>query len=169
MDRLTARRNDNGLAYLVGVKPDEQEVESPYPNTLRCILDCFERLATYEDIGLTPEEVVGFCKELEKLTPGGSEFYNDPGKCLDWVKDWLSMTKKFAKDRIHLRAELEQVKRERDAAIEDLKGMCEVINSCAFCIHDLRGTNENWPTIHCNNKDKRKCWIWRGFKAGGSE
>lgn len=57
MNRLTARRADNGLAYLVGVKPNEQEVNSPHPNTLRCILNCFQRLAEYEDTGLTPEEI----------------------------------------------------------------------------------------------------------------
>jgi hypothetical protein len=48
MKRLTARTK-NGHAYLVNVKPDEQEVESPYKNTLQCILDCFDRLAAYED------------------------------------------------------------------------------------------------------------------------
>ena len=48
MDRLTARTK-NGHAYLVNVKPDEQEVDSPHKNTLQCILDCFERLAQYED------------------------------------------------------------------------------------------------------------------------
>lgn len=48
MDRLTAR-TETGHAYLVNVKPDEQEVDSPYKNTLQCILDCFERLAQYED------------------------------------------------------------------------------------------------------------------------
>lgn len=49
MSRLTAR-TEKGLAYLVNVKPDEQEVDSPYKNTLQCILDCFERLAYYEDL-----------------------------------------------------------------------------------------------------------------------
>ena len=28
---------------------DRQEFDSPYKNTLQCILDCFERLAQYED------------------------------------------------------------------------------------------------------------------------
>ena len=37
MSRLTAR-TETGHAYLVNVK-----------NTLQCILDCFERLAQYED------------------------------------------------------------------------------------------------------------------------
>lgn len=48
MSRLTAR-TENGNAYLVNVKPDEQEVDSLRKNTLQCILDCFERLAQYED------------------------------------------------------------------------------------------------------------------------
>ena len=48
MSRLTAR-TETGHAYLVNVRPDEQEVDSPHKNTLQCILDCFERLAQYED------------------------------------------------------------------------------------------------------------------------
>ena len=56
MERLTAW-SDNGMAYLTGVKRNEQEVNSPYPNTLFCILDSFKQLARYEDTGLTPEEV----------------------------------------------------------------------------------------------------------------
>jgi len=56
IERLTARNKD-GFAYLVNVKPDEQEVNSPHKNTLKCILDCFERLALYEDTGLEPEKI----------------------------------------------------------------------------------------------------------------
>jgi hypothetical protein len=47
LERLTAKA-PNGMAYLVKVKPSEQEVESSYPNTLRCILESFNRLALYE-------------------------------------------------------------------------------------------------------------------------
>ncbi len=49
MHRLTARSQKNNMAYLVNVKPNEQDVESPYPNTLKCIMEAFERLAQYED------------------------------------------------------------------------------------------------------------------------
>ena len=61
MDRLTARTK-NGHAYLVNVKPDEQEVDSPHKNTLQCILDCFERLAQYEDLEEQGRLVVLPCK-----------------------------------------------------------------------------------------------------------
>ena len=61
MKRLTARTK-NGHAYLVNVKPDEQEVNSPHKNTLQCILDCFERLAQYEDAEEQGRCVVLPCK-----------------------------------------------------------------------------------------------------------
>ena len=59
--RLTAR-NANEFAYLVNVRQDEQEVDSRFPNTLRCILDCFKRLAEYEDSGLSPLDVAELAK-----------------------------------------------------------------------------------------------------------
>lgn len=63
MDRLTDR-NQLGLAYLKNVKPNEQDVESPYPNTLQCILESFNQLATYEDTKLTPAEIEQLKAEL---------------------------------------------------------------------------------------------------------
>ena len=66
MERLTDR-TEKGHAYLVNVKPDEQEVDSPYKNTLQCILDCFERLAAYEDTTLEPVAVERLIRELIKL------------------------------------------------------------------------------------------------------
>ena len=48
MERLTARAS-NGMAYLIKVKPNEQEVDSPYPDTLNCILEAFNRLAEHEE------------------------------------------------------------------------------------------------------------------------
>ena len=61
IERLTAR-TETGRAYLVNVKPDEQEVDSPHKNTLQCILDCFERLAQYEDAEEQGRCVVLPCK-----------------------------------------------------------------------------------------------------------
>ena len=66
-ERLTNRTND-GHAYLVNVKDDEQEVECKSKNTAQCILDSWERLAAYEDTGLTPEEVAAL-KEQTRWIP----------------------------------------------------------------------------------------------------
>jgi hypothetical protein len=76
MDRLTARSPKNNMAYLVNVKPSEQDVESPHPNTLKCIMQSFERLAVYEDIGLSPEEV-------KKLAEGKLIYESYEGSKLD--------------------------------------------------------------------------------------
>lgn len=48
MDRLTAR-TASGIAYLANIKAGEQLIESEYPNTLKAILESFDRLAEYED------------------------------------------------------------------------------------------------------------------------
>lgn len=69
MDRLTAKA-ENGMAYLVKVKLTEQEVESPFPNTLRAILESFNRLAAYEDTALTPEEIMALKAENQKRDEG---------------------------------------------------------------------------------------------------
>lgn len=66
-ERLTARSPKNNMAYLINVKQNEQDVESPYPNTLRCIMDSFNRLAAYEDSGLSPEQIEAQQQEIDRL------------------------------------------------------------------------------------------------------
>ena len=74
MDRLTAR-TDGGIAYLVNVKQDEQEVDCKSRNTAQCIIDSWERLAAYEDTGLTPEVCAEYKKfEDEVVARGGMTF-----------------------------------------------------------------------------------------------
>lgn len=63
MERLT-KRAENGQAYLTKVRPNEQEVESKYPNTLKAILEAFSSLAAYEDTGLTPEQITEMQREI---------------------------------------------------------------------------------------------------------
>ena len=65
-ERLTNRTHD-GHAYLVNVKDDEQEVECKSKNTAQCILDSWERLAAYEDLG-TVEELAAL-KERTRWIP----------------------------------------------------------------------------------------------------
>lgn len=55
-ERLTARSSKNSMAYLVDVKTDEQKIEGSR-NTLMSIRESWERLAEYEDSGLSPSEV----------------------------------------------------------------------------------------------------------------
>jgi hypothetical protein len=73
MKRLTARSPKNNMAYLMKVKLTEQEVESPYPNTLNCILESFNRLAAYEDTGLMPEEIAPLAHLMRKFGHGGKD------------------------------------------------------------------------------------------------
>ncbi|WP_459998560.1 DUF551 domain-containing protein [Paradesulfitobacterium aromaticivorans] len=61
LERLTARSPKNNMVYLVNVKNDEQALEGSY-NTLLCVRDAFERLALYEETGLSPDEVAELAK-----------------------------------------------------------------------------------------------------------
>lgn len=74
MDRLTARGPQNNMAYLVKVRTNEQDVERPHPDTLRCIIESFERLAEYEDTGLSPNDIKvlqqAFDKSCEDVADG---------------------------------------------------------------------------------------------------
>ena len=54
MQRLTKLYGRNAYG-LVNVRDDEQEVDSPHPNTLKAILQSFARLGEYEDILYAPD------------------------------------------------------------------------------------------------------------------
>ena len=64
MNRLTKRTPD-GHAYLVNVKSDEQEVDCASRNTAQCIMDSWERLAAYEDTGLSPADIPALTARAE--------------------------------------------------------------------------------------------------------
>ena len=64
VERLTARTHD-GHAYLANVKDDEQEVECRSRNTAQCIMDSWERLAAYEDTGLSPADIATLTARAE--------------------------------------------------------------------------------------------------------
>ena len=64
VERLTARTHD-GHAYLANVKDDEKEVECGSRNTALCIIDSWERLAAYEDTGLSPADIPALTARAE--------------------------------------------------------------------------------------------------------
>ena len=92
-ERLTNRTHD-GHAYLVNVKDDEQEVECKSENTAQCILDSWERLAAYEDLG-TVEELAEL-KERTRWVPVGERMPDMCGfKCLVCAKNKFEQTHVF--------------------------------------------------------------------------
>ena len=84
-ERLTNRTHD-GHAYLVNVKDDEQEVECKSENTAQCILDSWERLAAYEDLG-TAEEFAAL-KERTRWVPVSERLPEDVGSYLTYYHEW---------------------------------------------------------------------------------
>jgi len=89
------------------------------------------------------------CSEYECCECPSDAWCHNKGQCLDWD----------AADLIEsLSAELEQVKRERDAAVKDLR----TNKSCCTCIND--DTKDHLPFACSYCGDKHINWRWRGVK-----
>ena len=72
-----------------------------------------------------------------------------------------------------LRAELEQVERERDAAVSDLTFVVNQyrlettgIDLCGLCEYDLPPVGENGQTAECPGFYVNDCFKWRGPEEG---
>ena len=72
-----------------------------------------------------------------------------------------------------LRDELEQVKRERDAAVSDLTFVVNQyrlettgIDLCGLCEYDLPPVGENGQTAECPGFYVNDCFKWRGPEEG---
>jgi uncharacterized protein YdbL (DUF1318 family) len=105
MDRLTAREPHKSMAYLTKVKTDEQEIEASR-NTCLCIMESWERLAAYEDTGMTPEEVA-------KLAEGKALYEAYDGSKLDRADQYIGRLEK----------ELEHWKRAAQQAVQRINEM----------------------------------------------
>lgn len=57
-------------------------------------------------------------------------------------------------------SELEQLKRERDAAVADLHALKQYDDSCLLCKY----VEDDYP--HCGEIG---CWTWRGIKEGAED
>lgn len=64
-----------------------------------------------------------------------------------------------------LSAELEQVKRERDAAVEDLRKVCLATEVC-FCCKSRNTDYTEYVSNDCMDCIKHCNWQWRGVKEG---
>jgi cell shape-determining protein MreC len=59
-----------------------------------------QRLESLEvEVKVLSEEYKKLLRKLEAFTPGGSEFYNDPDRCLRYLSDRLATLGKIAAER----------------------------------------------------------------------
>ena len=79
-ERLTARSPKNNMAYLVGVKKDEQDIDGSH-NTLKCVLAGFEQLGAYEDSGISPVQAHDLAKKAKPMRLIPNKKIKDLGKC----------------------------------------------------------------------------------------
>lgn len=55
-------------------------------------------------------------KSIEKMTPGGSEFHDDPERCLQWIRDRLDSVVEQTKKR-----------KKAEAVVKAAKDTCEAL------------------------------------------
>lgn len=135
------------------------------------------------DIEKLIEQLNGYF-EGEKLRRGAaldaatalSTLQAENGKLRAELKSKVDLVFQQAKelDRRHLllqeqEAELEQVKRERDAAVSDLTFVVNQyrlettgIDLCGLCEYDLPPVGENGQTAECPGFYVNDCFKWRG-------
>lgn len=64
----------------------------------------------YNELLEERKTVVYLLTQLEKLTPGGSEFHNDPDRCLAFISDRMKKVTELQIDRSALEARLEWIR-----------------------------------------------------------
>lgn len=63
---------------------------------------------------------------------------------------------------------IEQLVKERDAAIKDMNTLCSTFaDICSFCKNDSR--NDGDVCVKCKGTDWLKFWEWRGVKEDNDE
>ncbi len=167
MDRLT-KRNPKGLAYLAGVKDDEQEIDCKSRNTVQCILDCFERCAAYEDATHTEDgtEILSV-EEIAELAKAKQEGRLVVLPCNANLDDlfFADLRRKDAEKA--LENENAQLKAQLAEAVE-LLGLAEVDlqkdDMCEYCGKEERpGCDCECASCvkGCRCKNCRKASLWR--------
>lgn len=89
-------------------------------------------------------------------------------KCVVICEDNECLFTAAAKAIESLAAELEQVKRERDAAVEDLKGLCDICAHFKTCDGPWCGDCDSFDECKspCRTCLAESNWQWRGVKEG---
>lgn len=103
-ERLTVR-DEYGNADIIGVDSADLQLNLGFKE-LNIVTNTLNRLAEFEDIGLSPDEIIGMKSLCEKT-------YDD-------LRHRVNTAEKEVEQ---LRAELERTKAERDAAVGDVEKM----------------------------------------------
>lgn len=89
------------------------------------------------------------------------------------AKEAVELVRTLQAENEKLRAELEQVKREKDAAVSDLTFVVNQyrlettgIDLCGLCEYDLPPVGENGQTAECPGFYVNDCFKWRGPEEG---
>ena len=101
---MSDHTDDTG--YCAGCATEIAELREEIKRLREAALDDIERRVA--ERAKQSETIRRLRAEIESLTPGGSEFSNNPSACAAWVRARLATTARLAKERNELRGKLEQ-------------------------------------------------------------
>lgn len=85
------------------------------------------------------DDIKNLIERLKIEYHGASTVENNPDMAFSDLVASLTALTALEKENARLRAELDRVKRERDAAVEDIEALMRgengVINTCKFCVY----------------------------------
>lgn len=126
-----------------------------YVETWKCNCSGYgvQNVMAVDDISVLPEIPVESLPVVQQLR---AEIERLEKSC----ETWRERTRNLLKDAREKSDDLEKVKKERDAAINDLR-VCAIENEadCMYCSHEINGTL-------CRNCMNGSNWEWRGVKEG---
>ena len=131
-ERLTVR-DEYGNADIIGVDSADLQLNLGFKE-LNIVTNTLNRLAEFEDIGLSPDEIIGMKSLCEKT-------YDD-------LRHRVNTAEKEVEQ---LRAELERTKAERDAAVGDVEKMMAQdfhFVRCKYCEY-WQDNNGGYPNEEC--------------------
>ena len=149
MDRLT--KKFPGGYGLVKVKDNEQDIESPYPNTLRACFESWQMLGAYEDTGLAPDEIVALKAKLGEFSKA---FKGAQAVC----EVAISEKKQAIAERDRFKARAEAAEADMKRMADDMDGETDACYPCAICAKN---------NSRCDPSDN--CFEWRGPQEGAAE
>ena len=81
-------------------------------------------LERYDRVQQLEAENAALKHQVESFTPGGSEFNNDPERCLQWIKDRMSTVTEQVKKRKEADAQLALTEKALELACDHISEVC---------------------------------------------
>lgn len=177
MGRLT-ERDEFGNADIIGVDSSDLQLNLEFYELYR-VTEALNRLAAYEDTGRKPNEIAALdydvamlkqsARHANQLTVENNQLRAELEQVKIekdwWLKDFNRLNVVNREQVSALNLMIEQVKAERDAAVECLTNHVRWNECCEFCKADCSVAGFEEKICQCSSFEYNSDWNRRGLEA----